>query len=92
MTRIFRHDPVDFRSMPPAIRALIVLNIAGFLVSKLVGPRFIDIFGLTPHAVLFDRWVWQPVTYLFLHGNFWHLLFNLFALWMFGMPVEAQWG
>jgi membrane associated rhomboid family serine protease len=49
-------------------------------------------FGLVPQHVLVDRWLWQPFTYLFVHGGFMHLLFNLFALWMFGMPVEAQWG
>jgi len=58
-----------------------------------VGERsFFDLFGLVPLHVVRDRWVWQPVTYLFIHGGLMHLLFNLFALWMFGMPVESQWG
>ena len=93
MTRVFRHDPVDFGSMPPTIKALIVANVLGFLVAKLVGAGAVhDMFGLVPQHLLFDRWVWQPFTYLFLHGNIWHLVFNLFALWMFGMPVESQWG
>ncbi len=93
MNRVFRHDPIDFASMPPAIKGLIIANIAGFLVAKLVGgPVIAEIFGLVPRHLVFDRWVWQPITYLFLHGNLWHLIFNLFALWMFGMPVEAQWG
>ncbi|MBI3565991.1 MAG: rhomboid family intramembrane serine protease [Elusimicrobia bacterium] len=93
MTRVFRHDPVDFGSMPPTIKGLILANIAGFLVAKLVGGGAIhDMFGLVPQHLVFDRWIWQPFTYLFLHGNVWHLVFNLFALWMFGMPVESQWG
>lgn len=92
MTRVFRHDPVDFRSMPWAIKALLAANVAGFALAKLVGPQVYDLFGLTSRHLLQDRWVWQPVTYLFLHGNLWHLVFNLFALWMFGMPVESQWG
>ncbi|MBI2385853.1 MAG: rhomboid family intramembrane serine protease [Elusimicrobia bacterium] len=91
MTRIFRHDPVDFRSLPPAIRALMIANVVGF-VAGLVVPDLHNLFGLVPQQVLFHRWIWQPLTYLFLHGNLWHLVFNLFALWMFGMPVEAQWG
>lgn len=91
MTRIFRHDPVDFRNLPPAIRILMIANVVGFLAG-LVVPDLHNLFGLVPQQVLFQRWVWQPVTYLFLHGNLWHLVFNLFALWMFGMPVEAQWG
>jgi membrane associated rhomboid family serine protease len=92
VTRVFRHDPIDFGSMPPAIKSLIMANVAGFLIAKLVGPQMYDLFGLIPEQLVFHRWVWQPFTYLFLHGSIWHLLFNLFALWMFGMPVEAQWG
>jgi membrane associated rhomboid family serine protease len=91
VTRIFRHDPVDFRSLPPAIRLLMIANVVGFLIG-LVVPDMHNLFGLVPQQVLFHRWIWQPITYLFLHGNLWHLFFNLFALWMFGMPVEAQWG
>jgi membrane associated rhomboid family serine protease len=36
--------------------------------------------------------VWQLVTYMFLHGGFWHLFLNMFALWMFGMELENMWG
>ncbi|HXT02405.1 MAG TPA: rhomboid family intramembrane serine protease [Elusimicrobiota bacterium] len=93
MTRIFRHDPIDFSAMPPAIKGLLIANIIGFAIAKLAGPAMInDMFGLVPQHLIFERWIWQPVTYLFIHGNIWHLIFNLFALWMFGMPVEAQWG
>lgn len=92
MSRIFRHDPVNFDALPPVIKALMAAQVAGFIISWVVGPQINDMFGLVPRHVIFDRWVWQPFTYLFLHGGFWHLLFNLFALWMFGMPVESQWG
>lgn len=37
-------------------------------------------------------WVWQLISYSFLHGDTWHLLFNMFALWMFGVQVENDWG
>ncbi len=37
-------------------------------------------------------WPWQLVTYMFLHGGFWHLFFNMLALWMFGMELENTWG
>jgi membrane associated rhomboid family serine protease len=90
--RTFQHDPINFRYMPPAIRALIIGNVLIFALSYMVGGNFLDMFGLVPTHVLKDRWVWQPLTYLFIHGGLMHLLFNLFALWMFGMPVEAQWG
>jgi Uncharacterized membrane protein (homolog of Drosophila rhomboid) len=37
-------------------------------------------------------WPWQVISYSFLHGDTWHLLFNMFALWMFGVQIENQWG
>ena len=36
--------------------------------------------------------LWQPVTYLFLHAGFMHLIFNMLALWMFGVDLERRWG
>ncbi len=92
MARSFQHAPIDFRSMPTAIKALAIANLAGFVLSQIVGGEFYRLFGLVPFHVVTDRWIWQPLTYLFIHGTFMHLLFNVFALWMFGMPVEAQWG
>ena len=93
MTRVLRHDPIDFRSMPPSIKALILLNAGVFLIQSL-GYPLVGALGLIPERVA--QWplpeFWRLVTYLFVHGGFWHLLFNLFALWMFGMPVESQWG
>jgi len=35
---------------------------------------------------------WQLISYGFLHGSFNHLFFNMFALWMFGLPIEKMWG
>lgn len=90
--RTFSHDPINFSRMPPAIKSLIIANVVVFAVSTIVGPKFYDMFGLVPQTVITERWVWQPFTYLFVHGGLMHLLFNLFALWMFGMPVESQWG
>lgn len=93
MTRVFRHDPIDFRGLPPSLKTLILLNAGVFLVQSL-GYPLVSLLGLVPERVA--QWplpeFWRLVTYLFLHGGFLHLLFNLFALWMFGMPVESQWG
>jgi membrane associated rhomboid family serine protease len=50
------------------------------------------LLGLTPFLVIHKGFIWQPVTYLFLHGGFFHILFNLFALWMFGSDLERTWG
>jgi membrane associated rhomboid family serine protease len=90
--QVFSHEPMSFKRLPPALKALIVANVVVFLMASIVGNSFFDLFGLVPKHVLVDRWVWQPLTYLFVHGSIMHLLLNLFALWMFGLPVEAQWG
>jgi len=75
----------------PAVRALIVLNVVGYLV-PLVVPALTIWLGLVPALVVERWWVWQPVTYMFLHGGLFHLLFNMLALWMFGVDLERRWG
>jgi len=42
--------------------------------------------------VVHNLYLWQLVTYLFLHGGWFHIIFNMFALWMFGSDLEAMWG
>ena len=77
--------------LTPAVRALAILNVAGYLLA-LVVPAVSIWLGLVP-ALVFERWwVWQPVTYMFLHGGLFHLLFNMLALWMFGVDLERRWG
>jgi membrane associated rhomboid family serine protease len=80
--------------MTPAVRAIIYTNIAVFLVTFAIGRPMIDLFGLTPEAVLTQGRVWQVVTYLFLHspGSLMHILFNMLAVWMFGVELERRWG
>lgn len=92
MTRNLSHAPLDFDRMSPVIKTLIIANVALYVMSWLVAGQFNQLFGLVPVKVLSERWVWQPFTYMFLHGSLLHLLFNLLAIWMFGMPLEAQWG
>ena len=49
-------------------------------------------FALYPYEVIFQFKIWQLVTYMFLHGGFLHIFFNMFMLWMFGTEIERQWG
>ena len=77
--------------LTPAIKALIALNVAVFLVS-LVMPAITLQLGLRPADVLERFAVWQPLTYMFLHGGIFHILFNMLALWMFGVELERMWG
>lgn len=75
----------------PAVRALIALNVVGYL-APLVVPSLTVWLGLVPALVVERWWVWQPATYMFLHGGLFHLLFNMLALWMFGVDLERLWG
>lgn len=82
---------------PPVIKMLLISNIGIFIIQFLLGNNLIYSNEL---ARLFYLWPvnsgyflpWQLVTYMFLHGGFTHLLFNMFALWMFGMDIENLWG
>ena len=51
-----------------------------------------QLFGLVPRAVLQEYRLWQTFTYLFLHGGWIHILFNMLVLWMFGKDLEMDWG
>ena len=77
--------------LTPAVKALLITNVALFLV-QLVAPAITTLGGLTPAAVIESLWVWQPLTYMFLHAGLTHLLFNMLALWMFGVELERLWG
>jgi len=77
--------------LTPAVRALIILNVAGYLL-PLVVPALSLWLGLVPALVVERWWIWQPVSYMFLHGGLFHLLFNMLALWMFGVDLERSWG
>jgi len=80
---------------PPAIKWLMIINVAAFL-----GPRVFylnldmlhSVFGLVPAYVVGNLFIWQPVTYMFLHGGTWHIFMNMFILWMFGSELERSWG
>jgi membrane associated rhomboid family serine protease len=86
--------------VPPAIRTLLIVFTAVFVVQTFVrvfaginGELLMDYwFGLVPYAVVKGLRIWQPFTYIFLHGGLWHILINLLFLWMFGSDVERAWG
>jgi rhomboid family protein len=74
-----------------AIKALIATNVIVF-VAQLIAPIVTDVLGLRPVFVLHRLMVWQLGTYMFLHGGFFHIIFNMLALWMFGAELERVWG
>jgi membrane associated rhomboid family serine protease len=80
-------------AMPPATRALVLINVGVFLLEQVAGNVLLPLFALWPlHSPLFRPW--QLITYAFLHDptNVAHIFFNMFALFMFGRALEQYWG
>ena len=76
-----------------ALKVLIGANVAMFMaMTFLPEPETIDTLGLVPFLVIHKLWIWQFVTYMFLHGGLFHVVFNMLALWMFGAELERIWG
>ena len=85
------------RKIPTITKSLLIINIVAFIVCVFMGSDgtggylLNDLLGL--HVVLSpDFHVYQLITYMFMHGGWDHLFFNMFALWMFGCVVERVWG
>jgi membrane associated rhomboid family serine protease len=82
--------------MPPVTTALIVANVAVFLLQSvapgLVGPLALWPLNTSQFAADVGFAPWQLLTYAFLHGGLVHLAFNMFALYMFGGPLEQVFG
>lgn len=85
--------------LTPVIKNLMIAMGAVFLFQKALQISLPDIyysfiyyFALVPALVWYKYFLWQLGTYIFLHGGFFHILFNLFALWMFGGELENYFG
>ena len=82
-----------FRNIPTVTKNLLLINIVVFLAALVFQRQFnMEHWGGLHFFMAPDFHVWQFVTYQFLHGNFTHLFFNMFALWMFGCVIERVWG
>jgi membrane associated rhomboid family serine protease len=89
-----------FRFFPPVIKYLLVSNVVIYFLASFFAEFSIRGAGIDPiiEKILFlfplgnGFEPWQLVTYMFMHGGFTHLLFNMLALWMFGMQLENDWG
>jgi membrane associated rhomboid family serine protease len=75
-----------------ALKALIAANVAMFLVAEFASLNLNPILGLVPKLTLRQLWLWQPVTYMFMHAGIGHLVINMLTLWMFGGELERTWG
>ena len=78
----------------PAVKLILILNVGMFLLTLVAPGPVVGLLGMTPSAVLEQARVWQPATYLFVHSpsSFGHILFNMLAVWMFGVELERRWG
>jgi len=88
--------PGRFQVLPVVIKNLIIINSLVWLAQITIGQDLLpmeNLFAL--HHFASDHYgIWQFVTYMFLHSpsSFFHILFNMFALWMFGSTLENLWG
>src|SRR5262245_51704012 len=82
----FGPGPITF-----AVKWIIIVNVAVFVVTTFTTGAF-RYFGLIPALVLERGWIWQLVTYMFLHAGPLHILFNMLGVWMFGVELERRWG
>jgi membrane associated rhomboid family serine protease len=80
-------------AMPPVTRALILLNVALYVLERLYPELMIGLFALWPLGSPMFR-PWQLLTYAFLHDpqTVLHIFLNMFALYMFGRALETYWG
>lgn len=97
MVRYREYEITFFPPLTPMVKRLLVATAVAFVLTyfplKIAGWRLpYAIFGLTPYAVTHAFYLWQPFTYLFLHAGFFHIIFNLYVLWVFGPEVENAWG
>jgi len=85
----------SFQSMPPVVKNLLIINglvyFAQTVFENSTAFSISNMFALHDiHSVYFKPH--QLITHMFMHGDFWHLFFNMFALWMFGAMLENVWG
>lgn len=78
----------------PAVKLIIIVNVVMFVVTMVAPALVVGLLGLSAQAVLERGMLWQLATYLFVHspGGFGHILFNMLAVWMFGVELERRWG
>ena len=96
-----RYIATDYSfSVTRVVKSLIIANIGVWFFLVLIfqnyfasGPVVFKTFGLLPAAAVLKYQFWQFFTYMFLHASgLFHLLFNMFVLWMFGSELERRWG
>ena len=81
--------------LTPAVKNILIANAIIFFIKFLNINLYYYLtttFALHAYDVIYQFKIWQLVTYMFLHGDFWHIFFNMFIFWMFGVELEREWG
>ena len=88
------YRPGGFQELPVVVKNLLIINVLVFLLTLALRNRGIDLDdSLALHYWQSPKFhLWQLVTHLFMHANWTHIFFNMFALWMFGRILENTWG
>lgn len=80
----------------PGVKMLMIINGVVFLMQQIAGlfiPNAMEYFlGISHNGFINNLMLWQPFTYMFLHGGWMHIIFNLLGLWMFAGELELVWG
>ena len=89
------YRPAGFRLLPTVVKHLLIINAICYLAYYVLAQR--GIINLNAICGIYSLQTgefrpWQPITYMFMHGSFDHLFFNMFSLWMFGATLENVWG
>ena len=86
------YRPSLFPSLTPVVKNLLIINALAFMAQMVLGDQFVTrhLALHYPESSLFNTA--QIVTYMFLHAHFYHIFFNMFALFMFGRILEEVWG
>ncbi len=89
------YRPSGFNVLPPVIKNLLIINGIFYLATVVLEMKMnIDLTAILGLNYFFsaDFRPYQLITYMFMHGSFMHIFFNMFALWMFGNVLENVWG
>ena len=90
-----QYEPQSFRMLPPVVKHLLIINLIVFLATMVLErygySNITSMLALNSVATGRFRF-WQLFTYMFMHAGWSHILFNMFALWMFGYVLENFWG
>lgn len=82
--------------LTPGVKGLMIVNGLIFLIQQISGlivPNGMEyILGISHNGFINNFMIWQPFSYMFLHGGWMHIFFNLIALWMFAGELELYWG